>query len=214
MDLTKSALLLAGSGGTMAAGAYATKDYWMPIKEKAQEVKSIRDSLKGRKLISSFVGEALTKQWEEEFDSDAENIKTLLKDTSLVKTTGGTALSKWCSEQMPLDADKNPEILKNVEKYCLIRSVSDQLSRKGKKLLGEGDQDGWSKTYKKRKEKSTNRAEVGLQETWKEDQESNELPTIKTWCSANSAADFTDSGADSIYTKVLKWCTEDGATTD
>ncbi|CBY93209.1 hypothetical protein HF1_12010 [Mycoplasma haemofelis str. Langford 1] len=212
MDLTKSALLLTGSGGTMAAGAYATKDYWMPTKEKVQEVKSIRDSLKGRKLISSLVGEALTKQWEEEFESDSVAIKSLLKDTSLVKTTGGTALSNWCSEQMPLDADKNPEILKNVEKYCLIRSVSDQLSRKGKKLLGEGD--GWNATYTKRKQRTTSRGDVGLSGEWTNAQESNDLQTIKTWCSTNSAADFTDSGTDSIYTKVLKWCTADGATTD
>ncbi|AEW45806.1 hypothetical protein MHC_04750 [Mycoplasma haemocanis str. Illinois] len=210
MNLTKLSLLLAGSGG--AVGAYATKDYWMPLNKK--EIKSIADSLEGRKLISSLVGEALTKQWEEEFESDVENIKTLLRDSSLVKTTGGRILSKWCSEQMLLDADKNPEILKNVEKYCLIRSVSDQLSRKGKKLLGDGDQDGWSKVYKKRKEKSTNRAEVGLQEVWKEDQESKELPIIKEFCSTNSSADFIDSGANSIYSKVLKWCTSDGANID
>ncbi|CBY93267.1 hypothetical protein HF1_12590 [Mycoplasma haemofelis str. Langford 1] len=205
MDLTKLLFTLIGSSGVAATGAYLTKDSWMPPK------KSIEDALTGKKLISSMKGEALTKQWQEEFESDRESIKGVIGFKDNDKENGGLALSKWCSDQMSLDFLKNQEVFKNVEKYCLIRSVSSQLSRKGKSLLADSDASGWSATYAKRKEKSTPREDLGLSKDWVDNKESEELPTIKTWCSKNSKEDFIDSGENSLYIKVLKWCTSDGS---
>ncbi|CBY93171.1 hypothetical protein HF1_11630 [Mycoplasma haemofelis str. Langford 1] len=210
MDLTKVALAM-GSGGTLATGAYLTKDHWMPSKE--QKIKSIEDALKGRRLISSISDPK--KQWEAEFESAEQAIKSLLGDTSLNKENGGVKLSEWCAGKMSLDVDKNQEVFKNVEQYCLIRSVSSQLSRKGKNLLKADSEEGWSETYKKRKGDSSNRDDVGLTKVtdWSKADETNDIAEVKKWCSKNSDGEFlaSEDEANSLYTKVLKWCTKEGA---
>ncbi|CBY93254.1 hypothetical protein HF1_12460 [Mycoplasma haemofelis str. Langford 1] len=209
MDLTKPLLFL-GTGGAMTTGAYLTKDYWMPSKEETS--KSIRDSLEGKKLISTtLTGTALTKQWEEEFESDSDAIKSLLNKSDLNKQTGGEALSKWCDDQMSLDAKGNEGVLAKVEKYCLVRSVSSQLSRKGKNLLGKDNSSGWTTTYNKRKSANANRDVVGLTggTTWTSVNEGDDISKVKTWCSENSEKDFlvSEQGNSSLYTNVLEWCT-------
>ncbi|CBY93190.1 hypothetical protein HF1_11820 [Mycoplasma haemofelis str. Langford 1] len=212
MSLTKSLAAL-GTGGTMATGAYLTSDYWMPSKEKAPM--SIRDSLKGA-LISSISDSAVAKkQWEAEFDSASDAIKTLLNKNDLTTETGGKALESWCSLQMPLNSHENQEVLANVEKYCLIRSVSSQLSRKNKNLLKVDVADGWSETYQNRKKEqsSANRTSVGLSNPWQEGKEAEDLVVIKKWCSDNSEKEFrvSNQGTSDLYDNVLKWCTKEGA---
>ncbi|AEG73479.1 hypothetical protein MHF_1243 [Mycoplasma haemofelis Ohio2] len=200
-----------GAGGAAATGAYLTKDHWMPSHE--QKVKSIEEALKGRKLISSLEGNSLTKQWEAEFESDSNEIKTLLGNSSLNSQTGGVELSKWCSSKMPLDVDKNQDVFEKVEKYCLIRSVASQLARKQKTLLKEGQTSEWQATYKKRKDTSAKRSDLGLEgDSWTVDKQNEDLPKVKAWCTSNSEKEFLASpeGTDSLYTKVLKWCTKEG----
>ncbi|AEW45782.1 hypothetical protein MHC_04630 [Mycoplasma haemocanis str. Illinois] len=209
MNLVKL-VVIAGSGGTLATGAYLTRDRWIP--SKAQKAKNIEDSLKGRKLISSIANPK--KQWEAEFESAEQEIKSLLGDTSLNKENGGVKLSEWCDSKMSLDVDKNLDVLKNVEKYCLIRNISSQLSRKGKSLLKVDSEDGWSSTYQKRKGDSSNRGDVALTNTanWDGANETNDIKEVKKWCSENSDKEFlaSESEANSLYTKVLKWCTKEG----
>ncbi|AEG73486.1 hypothetical protein MHF_1250 [Mycoplasma haemofelis Ohio2] len=212
MDPIKPLIAL-GSGGTLATGAYLTKDHWMPSNEK--EFKSISDALKGRTLISSLKDDALTKQWEAEFESDKDAIKKLLGDSTLEKQQGGKKLSEWCVSKMSLDVNKNPEVFKNVENYCLVRSVASQLQRNKKTLLDVKSEDGWSATYKQRQTRSTSRTDIGLTDSnWSGKTETADLPKVKAWCSSNSGGDFLASqeGDNSLYTKVLKWCTKDGAT--
>ncbi|CBY93174.1 hypothetical protein HF1_11660 [Mycoplasma haemofelis str. Langford 1] len=212
MDLIKPLIAL-GSGGTLATGAYLTKDHWMPSNEK--EFKSISDALKGRTLISSLKDDTLTKQWEAEFESDKDAIKKLLGDSALEKQQVGKKLSEWCVSKMSLDVNKNPEVFKNVENYCLIRSVASQLQRNKKTLLDVKSEDGWVTTYEQRKKKTTNRSNIGLEGEWnKPPEQQQDLNAIKAWCSSNSGGDFLASqeGDNSLYTKVLKWCTKDGAT--
>ncbi|CBY93185.1 hypothetical protein HF1_11770 [Mycoplasma haemofelis str. Langford 1] len=211
MDLVKPLAVL-GSGGTLATGAYLTKDHWMPS-PKEEKVKTISDALKGKKLISSLSTSDLEKQWEEEFESDQETLKKLLGDNNLDKSKGGKALSGWCANQMSLDVDKNQGTLKHVEKYCLIRSVASQLERKQKTLLKADQEQGWKTTYDKRKSTTSKREDIGLTGTdWTGDKESEDLPKVKEWCSTNSFKDFLASDNGALYTNVLKWCTTNGAT--
>ncbi|AEW45795.1 hypothetical protein MHC_04695 [Mycoplasma haemocanis str. Illinois] len=211
MNLVKPFVIL-GSSGTLAAGAYLTKDSWMSSSKKRQE-QTIANALQNRRLISSLQTSDLAKQWEEEFESDQETLKKLLGDSSLDKSKGGKALSEWCDGKMSLDVDKNKEIFKNVEKYCLIRSVASQLERKQKTLLKENQEQEWKSTYNKRKSTSSKRDDIGLNGAdWNTDKESEDLPKVKEWCAANSGKDFLASDNNDIYTKVLKWCTSNGAT--
>ncbi|AEW45785.1 hypothetical protein MHC_04645 [Mycoplasma haemocanis str. Illinois] len=212
MNLVKP-LIASISGGTLATGAYLTRDHWMPLKEK--EFKSISDALKGRTLISSLKGDALTKQWEAEFESDKDAIKELLGDSTLEKQQGGVKLSEWCASKMSLDVNENQSVFKNVEKYCLIRNVASQLIRNKKTLLGAGQDTDWKSTYDKRKNTSAKREDIGLTDSnWNGKTETEDLPKVKSWCASNSGGDFLASqeGENSLYTKVLKWCTKEGAT--
>ncbi|CBY93261.1 hypothetical protein HF1_12530 [Mycoplasma haemofelis str. Langford 1] len=209
MNLINSLILL-GSMGSVAAGAYLTQGYWMPSKE--EKSKSIRDSLEGKKLISSALsGTPLVKQWEEEFESDKAKIEALLGQGTLDKVKGGVALSTWCSNQMSLDSEQNKGVLENVKSYCLVRSVSNQLKRKSKTLLGTSHTTEWKATYDKRKQASEKRSDVGLtgESNW---DEGNDLVKIKVWCSGNSEQEFlvSEQGTSDLYTKVLKWCTKEG----
>ncbi|AEW45778.2 hypothetical protein MHC_04610 [Mycoplasma haemocanis str. Illinois] len=198
-----------GAAGSLSVGVYLTRDHWMPQHE--QKVKSIEEALKGRRLISSLPENSLTKQWEAEFESASNEIKNLLGNNSLNAQTGGVELSKWCSSKMSLNVDENMDVFKNVEKYCLIRSISSQLARKQKTLLKEEQADEWKSTYKKRQDTTSKRADVGLSgDNWTEN---DDLSKVKAWCTSNSEQEFLASqeGTDSMYSKVLKWCTKEGA---
>ncbi|AEW45800.1 hypothetical protein MHC_04720 [Mycoplasma haemocanis str. Illinois] len=213
MSLVK-ALVVLGSGGTVATGVYLTSDYWMSSKEGTMV--SIKDSLKGKKLISSIAdSEVAKKQWEAEFDSASDAIKSLLNKSDLTSETGGKALESWCSLQMSLNSHENKEVLSNVEKYCLVRSVASQISRKNKNLLKADVETGWSSTYQKRKaaQETSNRSSVGLSGAWQEGKETEELKIIKKWCSDNSEKEFlvSNKGNSDLYDNVLKWCTQEGA---
>ncbi|AEG73474.1 hypothetical protein MHF_1236 [Mycoplasma haemofelis Ohio2] len=115
---------------------------------------------------------------------------------------------------MELDSKKNQESLKLVEKYCLIRDLASQLSRKGKTLLTSSSlATDWNNTYTKRKNKSTARADVGLDgANWDNTQQETDLKKIKEWCEGTSKQDFLAS--EDKYEKLHKWCTKDGAQVD
>ncbi|CBY93179.1 hypothetical protein HF1_11710 [Mycoplasma haemofelis str. Langford 1] len=201
----KLGTVAASLGGASAASVAAAGGYHYLSSKNP----SIQEVLKDSKLISGLSSDAVTKQWEEEFESAKTNIKTLIGFNSEDKAEGGKALAKWCNDQMSLDSVKNEDVLKNVKNYCLVRSVSSQLSRLGKTLLGSSHTTEWTTTYKKRKTQQTPRTDVGLDGNWNGDHETTELPTVKNWCSANSGKDFV--AKEGLYEKVLKWCTQEGA---
>ncbi|AEG73553.1 hypothetical protein MHF_1317 [Mycoplasma haemofelis Ohio2] len=203
----KLGLAAASIGGASAVSVAAAGGYHF----FSSRNESIQEALKNVRLISSLTGDALIKQWQEEFESDKKDIKPLIGFTSDDKEGGGRALAKWCNDQMSLDSVKHPEGLKNVKSYCLIRTVSSHLSRHNKTLLNESNVTEWQATYNQRKTKKTPKADIGMEnDDWSADNYTKELPTVKTWCSTNSVKDFLAS--EDLYTRVLKWCTKEGAT--
>ncbi|AEW45790.1 hypothetical protein MHC_04670 [Mycoplasma haemocanis str. Illinois] len=200
----KLGVVAASLGSVSVASVAAVGGYYYISKNL-----SIQEALKNEKLISSLSVDSVTKQWEEEFESSKTSIKSIIGFNSDDKVEGGKALAKWCNDQMSLDSVKNEGVLNNVRNYCLVRSVSSQLSRLGKTLLGTSNTTEWSTTYKKRKTQKTPRTDVGLSGEWNGDHETQELPTVKNWCSSNSEKDFVSK--EGLYEKVLKWCTKDGA---
>ncbi|AEW45776.1 hypothetical protein MHC_04600 [Mycoplasma haemocanis str. Illinois] len=180
-----------------AGGYYVMNSHGLTIKER----------LKGKKFIPS----SDSALWTEEFKSDSANIKSSIPDLKdATDTNGGEKLKSWCESQMELDSKKNPKSLELVEKYCLVRDLSSQLSRQNKTLLsGNGSQAEWTATYNKRKTKTSTRTDVGLQGTnW---DESTDLPTIKSWCDENSKKEFSTSTQKDIYPKLVSWCTKEAA---
>ncbi|CBY93163.1 hypothetical protein HF1_11550 [Mycoplasma haemofelis str. Langford 1] len=208
----KLGTVAASLGGASAASVAAAGGYHYLSSKNA--IVSIKESLKGSRLISDLPSSSLTKQWQEEFKSAKEDISRDIEDLKGVteEVDGGKKLESWCSRQMDLDSAKNADVLALVKKYCLVRSVSSQLSRNKKTLLGSGDEEKskWQATYKKREERKTDRKDMGLQDAWNGKQEDKDLPKIKEWCSNHQDNDFI--ATEDLYTKLLKWCTVEGAT--
>ncbi|CBY93165.1 hypothetical protein HF1_11570 [Mycoplasma haemofelis str. Langford 1] len=191
-------------GGASAAGISAAAGGYYVMNSHGT---TIKEQLKDRKFIPSS-DDAL---WTEEFKSDSANMKIsieALKDAT--DFDGGSKLKSWCESQMELDSKKNSKSLELVEKYCLIRDLSSQLSRQNKTLLvGSDSKEAWNATYSKRKTKTSTRADVGLQGTnWTED---TDLPIIKSWCDENSKKEFSVSSQKDIYPKLVSWCTKEAA---
>ncbi|CBY93153.1 hypothetical protein HF1_11450 [Mycoplasma haemofelis str. Langford 1] len=197
---TKAWLALGGAG---AASASAAGGYYA----FSSKVVTIGEALKNKRFIPTDN----SNQWTEEFKSDKENIQKSIGDLKdATDSNGGSKLKDWCQKQLKLDAKKNPQSLELVGKYCLIRDLDSQLSRNKKTLL-TGDASGWAETYKKRKDKKTDRAAIGLSGQWVENQQEADLVKIKEWCSDTSKQDFLASDNNDKYTKLLKWCTKEGA---
>ncbi|CBY93144.1 hypothetical protein HF1_11360 [Mycoplasma haemofelis str. Langford 1] len=199
-------------GGASVTGASAAAGGYYALKPKGI---TIKEELQNRRFIS----ESDTAQWDEEFKSDKENIKAVIKELSGVDDKdGGIKLRDWCSKQMILEARKYSESLELVRKYCLIRDLASQLLRKGKTLLtSDSSSEDWSNTYKYRKSKSTSRADVGLNDQWASDpntQETKDLEIIKAWCLKTSGEEFLASDKDAKYDKLHKWCTKEGKSVD
>ncbi|AEG73547.1 hypothetical protein MHF_1311 [Mycoplasma haemofelis Ohio2] len=200
---TKVSLAL---GGASVAGTTALGGYYYLSSDNA----SIQTSLKGYRLISNLSREARAKQWEEELESDFSQISKDIPDLKGVsdKAAGGKKLEAWCSKQMSLNSKENSETLALVKKYCLVRSISNQLSRKGISLLGD-DEGQWKSTYGKRKSESSSRSDVNLEGEWQSATEEKDLPVIKSWCSSNRERDFIAADSSNLYQRVLLWCTAD-----
>ncbi|CBY93147.1 hypothetical protein HF1_11390 [Mycoplasma haemofelis str. Langford 1] len=200
---TKAWLALGGAGAASASAAggyYAFSSKGITIKEALKD--------------EQFIPEGDTAQWGEEFKSDKENIKAAIKELSGVDDNdGGIKLRDWCKQKMTLASEKNPQSLELVRKYCLIRDLASQLLRTGKNLLTEGSlESDWKATYTKRKSKANTRGDIGLAgDSWNETED---LVFIKSWCGTHSEEAFLASDNNSKYTKLLKWCTKEGAQTE
>ncbi|CBY93240.1 hypothetical protein HF1_12320 [Mycoplasma haemofelis str. Langford 1] len=198
-------LLLGGAAATSAAafGGY----HYLSSKETP-----IREVLKGSKLISDLPASVRAEQWGLELESDLENIKKSIPELKVIsgKEDGIQKLSAWCSKSMELDSQKNEEVLSLAKKYCLIRNIESQLSRKGLTLLGE-DGEKWKATYNARKgSQKSKRSDVGLKGEWKDSNEEQDLATIKSWCASTREKDFLASDKEDLYVKSVMWCTEEG----
>ncbi|CBY93181.1 hypothetical protein HF1_11730 [Mycoplasma haemofelis str. Langford 1] len=196
-----TSLLLGGASATGAAAA-AGGYYVLSSKEP-----TIKEELKSKK----FIPFSDSSQWDEEFKSDSTNIKASIKALEgATDNNGGSKLKEWCESQMELDAKKHSKSLELVSKYCLIRDLASQLSRKGKTLLSSNSSESeWKATYSKRQNKSTSRAEVNLTgSAWTE---TTDLPLIRKWCEDNSKKDFLASNKNDIYSKLENWCTKEAA---
>ncbi|CBY92472.1 hypothetical protein HF1_04640 [Mycoplasma haemofelis str. Langford 1] len=208
--LTKGAIAAAASG-IGATGAYAGSLY---LSNKTTIASQLTKD--GHVLISSITNKEHSKQqWEAEFESDEQNIKTLIGFNGNGKVLGGTALEEWCSSKLKENYSETYKDLKGIKSYCVVRSITSQLSRKGTSVLTEssGDSTKWSSTYGKRKTtpKKTPRSQIeGLEGTWSQSHEENkDLEKIKAWCNKKSQALFY--AHESTYDQVYNWCTEGGA---
>ncbi|AEW45792.1 hypothetical protein MHC_04680 [Mycoplasma haemocanis str. Illinois] len=190
-------------GGASATGAAVAGGYYF-VNSKGS---TIKDELKDRTFISSTD----IAQWDEEFKSDSKKIKESIKELAdATDSNGGIKLKNWCESQMELDAKKHPKSLELVGKYCLIRDLSSQISRKGKTLLGNNSPESeWKATYSKRQQKQTSRSEVNLSgSSWAE---TTDLPLIKQWCDDIGKKEFLASNKGDFYSKLESWCTKEAA---
>ncbi|AEG73472.1 hypothetical protein MHF_1234 [Mycoplasma haemofelis Ohio2] len=205
----KLGTVAASLGGASAASA-AAGGYYLYSKDTPV---SIREALKDSKLISTLSGEALTKQWQEEFKSAKDDIKRDIRDLKdfTAEDDGGKKLESWCLKQMDLDSKKHDDTLQLVKKYCLVRDLASQLKRNNKSLIGKSQSDAWGAVYEKRKSGKSTRADIGLSGAdWPESKQTEELPVIQKWCEDTIKESFLAS--EDKYNKLLKWCTEDGKT--
>lgn len=156
-----------------------------------------------------FIPSSSQAQWEAEFKSDEESIKKILGDEAT-----SNSLKEWCESKFDNSSINNETDLSNVKRWCLIRTISNQLGRKGKKLLVGAHEEGieakWDATIAKSKnDRSKDREKLGLKGAW--DQVKNDdKEKIKKWCAINSESDYLVE-KEETYELVEAWCTEEGA---
>ncbi|CBY92396.1 hypothetical protein HF1_03880 [Mycoplasma haemofelis str. Langford 1] len=192
-----------------AGGIYLGTKYFDSESIKSHLLKS------GYKLISSLSENEESPQWEEEFKSDIVKIRALLNISESEDSSGGVKLKAWCHEKMNLKYHENHDDLENVKKYCVIRTLENQLSRNSKTALTDrSDASKWSATYNKRKSTTslTPRNQIeGLTGEWSGSQESTDLPVIKQWCRQNLKRNFIVKKLGDQYKVIENWCTVEGA---
>ncbi|AEW45195.1 hypothetical protein MHC_01645 [Mycoplasma haemocanis str. Illinois] len=198
-----------------AAATASTGGIYLGIKYFDRE--SIKGHLlkSGYKLISSLSKNEEAPQWEEEFKSDKLKIRALLNISEREDALGGDKLKEWCHGKMALKYSKDNEDLENVKKYCVIKTVKDQLSRNNKTALTDSSNESkWTSTYNQRKSTTdlTPRSQIeGLVGEWSGSQAAVDLPIIKQWCRQNLKKNFVVKKLGDQYKVIENWCTEEGA---
>ncbi|AEG73633.1 hypothetical protein MHF_1397 [Mycoplasma haemofelis Ohio2] len=192
--------------GSVAAGGVGTGGV-MTLRHFSSKEESIKEALKGEdiELISSL---AIPKaQYELEYESDKDLIKKEINYQGDKKDEGGAKLKEWCDSKILLPSKDNGDLISKIKKWCSIRTVSNQLSRAGKTLLTASSKaDNWNKALQEVKKVKKDRTKVGLDGNWDQNTDTNDINTMKTWCTGKGDEKFLATNKESIYDIVESWC--------